>query len=106
MSSEQAKQGNQASRRFEQALSKADRALQVFERCQQGYEVAGVVVTRVSIKLPNDPMGEALVIINAETAEGVSLVAFHAASSFPEAVVGAAMRLNGGKLKWREDEYA
>ena len=59
----------------------------------------------VRIKFPTEDGHEYLAIVKAFTEEG-DQVAFHAAPTFHEVVIGLLKRLENRSIKWREDKYA
>lgn len=64
-----------------------------------------MMVKSIKIRLPNAPGGDYMAVITADTTEG-SKVSFHGGSSLPDVLRGLCERLNNGRLKWRDDEYA
>jgi len=59
-------------------------------------------VTGVNIKVRFDSVGDVLIMVKADSAEG-DVLAFHAADSLSACVLGLANRLDNGNIVWRQD---
>lgn len=66
---------------------------------------AGTVIHRLALKGPWSHHEEMLVIVTAEI-DGVAKVCFHGVDDIQSLWTGFANRLAGGRMKWRDDEYA
>lgn len=64
-----------------------------------------VFIQGITIRVPQDIGTDVLVVVRA-VAAGESVVAYHAAPTLGEAIVGMGRRMQNKSLRWKEDKYA
>lgn len=90
---------------YERALIKAGDTLYHFESVVDGLDSDEIEVTGVTIKLPDEPGGDYLIVARGYVG-GKPHVAFTGGTSLVEAMMSLVNRLRNRSMKWKVDRYA